>query len=207
MALILRNIKGSALNYNELDNNFTYLETLAEDAISSSPLSDILSNGNESDGNDLIISVGDTLTISGTISVPSNQIDGYSRDLSQILEIGTKTLGKNIEISNADTFIQGGKEQLKYRPYTSSTTVDSNFLCHHLNAASNNVILTNFTSPVDGQLIEFLRIDGSGFTARVDAVTNNFVVGGTTLTTVPLLFGTHYRFQFSSTTGLWFNVV
>jgi hypothetical protein len=64
MSLVLRNIKGSELSYTEGDNNLLYLESLAmglSSSISGLSFSYILGVGNETNGNDIVLSNGDTI--------------------------------------------------------------------------------------------------------------------------------------------------
>jgi hypothetical protein len=58
MSLTLRNIKGSPLTYTEMDNNLTYLEGLGTTIPS---LTDVLSEGNLTDGNNIVMSDGDVI--------------------------------------------------------------------------------------------------------------------------------------------------
>jgi hypothetical protein len=58
MSLTLRNIKGSPLTYTEMDDNLTYLEGLAA---ADQALASVLTEGNTTGGNNIILSNGDTL--------------------------------------------------------------------------------------------------------------------------------------------------
>jgi hypothetical protein len=60
MSLTLRNIKGSPLTYTEMDNNLTYLEGLTTGS-TASDLATVLATGNETDGNDIVMSDGDKI--------------------------------------------------------------------------------------------------------------------------------------------------
>jgi hypothetical protein len=64
MSLVLRNIKGSELSYTEGDNNLLYLESLAmglSSSITGLSFSYILGVGNETNGNDIVLSNGDKI--------------------------------------------------------------------------------------------------------------------------------------------------
>lgn len=60
MSLILRNVKGSPLTYNEMDDNLTYLEGLATSS-GAQDLASVLTNGNETGGNNIVLSDGDVI--------------------------------------------------------------------------------------------------------------------------------------------------
>lgn len=71
MSLILRNEKGSALTWNEMDDNLSYLEGLATGSTGGgSTLAETLADGNETGGNSIIVSDGDSI-IPATTGVPT----------------------------------------------------------------------------------------------------------------------------------------
>ena len=64
MSLTLRNVKGSPLTYTEMDDNLTYLEGLgngASSSIAGLSFSAVLGVGNDTNGNDIILSDGDVV--------------------------------------------------------------------------------------------------------------------------------------------------
>jgi hypothetical protein len=74
MSLILRNVKGSALTFTEMDDNLLYLESLGNGAsasIAGLSFSAVLGIGNETGGNNIIMSPGDFIINAGQ----TNEID------------------------------------------------------------------------------------------------------------------------------------
>lgn len=100
MALVLRNVKGDELSYNEMDGNFVYLENLALSNIGatgptgpagSQDLGQVLDEGNSTSGNDISISNGDSIILDNNSRLKKGSIDaglGGQGGISQICGLG-----------------------------------------------------------------------------------------------------------------------
>jgi hypothetical protein len=75
MSLTLRNTKGSPLTYTEMDNNLTYLEGLGT---TGNTLTNTLSNGNETGGNDIVVTNGDSIVSGVSGLTASIQIGDFN---------------------------------------------------------------------------------------------------------------------------------
>lgn len=158
MSITLRSVKGSPLTYDELDDNFTYLDgvitggTLGLDAV--------LGVGNETLGNDLIISTGDTLVINGSIS-------GLTfNNLAGTLALGNTTSGNDLTVSTGDDLIVDGT-------LTATAALD-------VNASQINIISTTQLN-FDGNTTTIDSVVSNSFTApttTISATTTN--ISGTT---------------------------
>jgi hypothetical protein len=103
MALTLRNVKGSPLTYTEMDNNLTYLEGLTTGS-TASDLASVLSIGNETDGNNIIMSDNDVINAENG----GGQLDlRYGADNSVMLSTdagGFNEQGLNLEAGYVTLF-------------------------------------------------------------------------------------------------------
>jgi hypothetical protein len=96
--LVLRNVKGSPLTYTEMDNNLTYLEGLGT---TGNTLTNTLSNGNETGGNDIVVTNGDGIVsgvsgLTASIGFVNDEIKGGVLELQNLFGFGASTLYNNI---------------------------------------------------------------------------------------------------------------
>jgi hypothetical protein len=90
MSLILRGTKGEPLTYDELDNNFTYLDNKPSGGGASQSLSEVLSVDNITDGNDISMSGQDSILLDNNSRLRKGTIDaglGGNHGISQICAI------------------------------------------------------------------------------------------------------------------------